>query len=545
MKRLKASVGKVVITPPPVGTPMTGNTGRDTKSRGVPEDIYCNILILNDDSTKVCLLGFDNIGLEYATCNDIKNRIEKATDIPAENIVMWSTLVHSTIDTGMCQKTENSRGAFFEKMSVKVIAGVAKANERYEEVILKTGKTNVADLSFNGCMVKNDGSVVTNIEEFRVKDIVCTSGPVDEELITLSVWDKNDRLFALLVNFALQPAILVKYQWLISRDYINYLDDYIIENYGSQAITLFANGIEGNINHFDYQNSDQAGCLEEPERAGRKLGAYVRDSISNSSVLDGKIRFIEYETVLQGMAIHNFAFVTFPGEAYAESELKIKELSPYKNTMVISLANSESGYVHKKDLFLQEGCEDHSASRSLLVHDADDTLVNLVKEKILDNLLGQSIKTIERKASDNKYLHKDFHIALNLLMSYLYDNFGKDALINYLKQYSQAYYKPLNQKLKSGDREVLVAYFKDIYKKEEWPVRVISHENSVEITQDACPAISHIVGKGGKPCPYYRETYSTVYTTICENTPFEYVLEYFNEETGACKQIFYRKEVKQ
>ena len=245
------------------------------------------------------------------------------------------------------------------------------------------------------------------------------------------------------------------------------------------------------------------------------------------------------------MAIHNFAFVTFPGEAYAESGMKIKELSPYKNTMVISRANSQSGYVPEKDVFLQASCECRTASTSLLVHDADDTLVNLVKEKILDNLLGQSVKTIERKASDNKYLHKDFHIALNLLMTYLYEHFGKDALINYLKQYARAYYQPLNQELKSGNKEALAAYFKDIYQKEEWPVRVISHKNSVEITQDACPAISHIVGKGGKPCPYYRETYSTVYTTICEDTPFEYVLEYFNDETGACKQIFNRKEVKQ
>jgi hypothetical protein len=147
----------------------------------------------------------------------------------------------------------------------------------------------------------------------------------------------------------------------------------------------------------------------------------------------------------------------------------------------------------------------------------------------------------EKKASDNKYLHKDFHIALNLLLTYLYNNFGKDSMVNYLKQYSRAYYKPLNQKLKSGDKEVLVDYFKDIYEKEEWPVNITCHENSVEITQTACPAVSYIVQKGGKLCPYYRETYSTVYKTLCEDTPFEYSLEYFNDETGACKQLFIKK----
>jgi|GEM_PF-191533 len=601
MKKLKAAKGRVVITPPERST-MAGNIRLDNKSRGIHDDLYCNILILTDNNTKICLLGFDLIGLEYTTCEDIKNRIAKATDISAANIVMWATHTHSGPDTGMrmYQGTGDSIDAYLEDMSVKVIAATSKVNEKYEEVILKAGKSHVTDLSFNRRLVKKDGSVVMNFEEFNVNDITGTTGPIDKELITLSVWDKNDKLFALLVNFTLHPAILVGYKWLISRDFINYLDEYVIDKYGTQVVTLFANGAEGNINHLNFQDPAQLRSFEEAERIGKKLGAYVSDTISDSSVLDGKIRFIsekvtiplrkiteeekqwtnmvlerdkdldedmldgipdktyakmikgmlvrkdkKFETVLQGMAIHNFAFVTFPGEVYVEFGLKVKELSPYKSTMIIGMANSQSGYIPKKEAFSQGGYEVRTAWTSQLVHEAGDILVNLVKNKVLDNLSGQSVKVIERKASDNKYLHKDFHIALNLLLTYLYEHFGKDALVDYLKQYSQAYHKPLNQKLISGDIEALVIYFKDIYEKEEWPVNISSDENSIEITQDACPAITHIVQKGGKLCPYYRETYNTVYKTICENTSFEYVLEYFNDETGACKQIFNRKDVKQ
>jgi len=600
MKKLKAAKGRVVISPP-VGTPMAGNIRLDNKSRGVHDDLYCNILILNDNSTKVCLLGFDLIGIEYTTCTDIKERIEKVTGIPSENIVMWATHTHSGPDTGMrmYKGTEDLINAYLEDMVAKVVAGVTKANEKYEEVVLKAGKTSVTDLSFNRRLTKKDGSVVMNFEEFERKDITGTTGPIDNELITLSAWDNNDKLFAVLVNFTLHPAILVSYKWLISRDFINYLDQYLADNYGNQVLALFANGAEGNVNHLNYQDPDQLRNFEEAERVGKKLGAYVNDSIKDSSVLDGKIRFTsgkvtlplreitieeklwadmvlerdkdlvedmldgipdktyakmikgmlvrtdkECETVLQGMAIHNFAFVTFPGEVYVEFGLKVKMLSPYKNTMVIGLANGQVGYIPMKEAFSQGGYEVRTAWTSQLMHDAGDILVNLVKEKILDNLSGQSVKVMERKASDNKYLHKDFHIALNLLMTYLYDHFGKDALVNYLKQFSQAYYKPLNQKLKSGDIKVLVNYFKDIYEKEEWPVNITSNKNSVEIIQDACPAISHILKSGGKPCPYYRETYNTIYKSLCENTPFEYALEYFNDETGACKQLFIRKEVK-
>ncbi len=61
--------------------------------------------------------------------------------------------------------------------------------------------------------------------------------------------------------------------------------------------------------------------------------------------------------------------------------------------------------------------------------------------------LSQSRKIMERKASDNKYLHKDFHVSMNMLLTYIYENFGKKELINYLSQYAEAFYKPLNQEL--------------------------------------------------------------------------------------------------
>jgi len=601
MKKLSAAKGRILITPPK-GTPMAGNVRLDNRSRGVHDELYCNILILNDNATKVCLLGLDVIGLEYTTCDDLKNRIAQATDILPANIVIWATHTHSGPDTGMRMYlgTEDGIQAYLEEISVKIIAGVVKANKNFEEVNLKAGKTNVNDLSFNRRLVKKDGSVVMNFEAYEAKDITGTTGPVDQELITLSAWDKNNNLYALLINFSLHPAILVGYEWLISRDFVHYLDEHIINQYGSDVVTLFANGAEGNINHLNYQDPNQLRSFAEAERVGKKLGAYVCDSIRDASVLDGKIRFVSekitiplreitqeenlwadmvlkrdkdlvedmldgipdktyakmikgmlvrtdksFDTVLQGLAIHNFAFVTFPGEVYVEFGLEVKKLSPYQSTMVIGLANSQAGYIPKEEAFSQGGYEVRTAWTSQLVHNAGDLLVKLVKEKILDNLLGQSVKVIERKASDNKYLHKDFHIALNLLMTYLFEHYGKDTLISYLKQFAQAYYKPLNQQLKSGDNLAIVNYFTDIYTKEEWHAEITSSENSVEIIQEACPAISHIVQKGGKPCPHYRETYNTVYSTICENTPFEYVLENFNDETGACKQLFIRKEKKQ
>lgn len=82
------------------------------------------------------------------------------------------------------------------------------------------------------------------------------------------------------------------------------------------------------------------------------------------------------------------------------------------------------------------------------------------------------IKTMSRKSADNKYLHKDFHQTMNLLLDYIYKNFGKENLIRYLQQFTVAYHEPLHESLKEGDIKVLAGYFSDLYEKEEWPLTI-------------------------------------------------------------------------
>jgi len=154
----------------------------------------------------------------------------------------------------------------------------------------------------------------------------------------------------------------------------------------------------------------------------------------------------------------------------------------------------------------------------------------------------ENIKIMSRKSTDNKYLHRDFHQTMNLLLDYIYKNFGKENLILYLKQFTKAYHQPLHESLKEGNIEVLKQYFIDLYKKEEWSVKIKIAGDSLEIEQDECPGMNHIKSLGQTPTPFYIETYQTVYSTLCDGTPFEYLLVYFNEETGSCKQIFTKKK---
>ena len=92
------------------------------------------------------------------------------------------------------------------------------------------------------------------------------------------------------------------------------------------------------------------------------------------------------------------------------------------------------------------------------------------------NQESQRRKVMKRKVSDNKYLHKDFHVSMNILLKYIYNNFGREEMVNYLTQYADAYYKPVNDELMSGSISALCKYFTDIYAKEEWPVKRLVNE---------------------------------------------------------------------
>jgi len=441
---MRAAFGKIKITPEN-GIPMGGNVRLDNKSRGVHDDLYCNVIMLNDGKTEICMMGFDFVGLKYTTCTDVKSRVEKATGISSDNITMWGTHTHSGPDTCMrfYHGIDNIIDEYLDWVAEVVEKGCADIHKNYKKVVLKTGKKEVYDLSFNRRLVRKNGEVVMNFEQFEIDDIVGTTGPIDPELLTLSVWDTAGKMKAVLVNFTLHPAILVGLDWLISRDYINYLDSYLLEEYGENTVVLFANGAEGNINHLNYEDPDQWRDFRETDRIGTKLGEYSKQSIEESIPVEGNLNYIsetvtfpyrditkeektwadmvierdkdkvedmfdgipdktyakmikgmlvrpdkEFTTVLQGLSIGDYAFFTFPGEVYVEFGLAVKELSPSKNTMILGLSNSQSGYIPKKEAFSQGGYEVQTAWSSQLEYDAGENLVNKINDKLIKPMKG-------------------------------------------------------------------------------------------------------------------------------------------------------------
>jgi len=432
---MRAAAASVDITPP-IGLPIGGNVRDDNISRGVHDNLNCDIVLLEDNNEKICFLDFDLLALDYEICNFIKSEIIKKSDLKFEKIVITSSHTHSGPDICEFFKEEISKECmeYIRDIALKVSDRVSTMGEELRESIVKISKNSVHDLSFNRRLVMKDGPMRMNWEGVDPDTVVKAAGPIDPDLFVISIYDTSGKIIALMVNFTLHPAILVGQDWLWSKDYINYLNSYIKDRLGQEIVVFFANGAEGNINHINYQDRNQERGFNEARRIGESLGKYVIEAIDSAekiesinmkclsavinlplrsiseeevdkakklieergdyipSLLDGvpdevyareiiklsKIKDKYVETQIQAVRIGDNVIATLPGEVFVEFGLRIKKESPFKNTLVFGLANDCVGYVPTYEAFDEGGYEIKTATSSKLDRNAGDILASEV-----------------------------------------------------------------------------------------------------------------------------------------------------------------------
>lgn len=139
------------------------------------------------------------------------------------------------------------------------------------------------------------------------------------------------------------------------------------------------------------------------------------------------------------------------------------------------------------------------------------------------------VKELSRKASDNQYLHKDFHNLLNIALDYLAQRFGQDAVEDYLKEYARNYFTPQNL-------VQIKDYILGIYKAEsaEEAIEIIETKGRLLITVKRCPAVEYI----GMPSEYFKMTTEIVYGELAKMSGFIFAMHYYDEMTGAASYTF-------
>lgn len=141
-------------------------------------------------------------------------------------------------------------------------------------------------------------------------------------------------------------------------------------------------------------------------------------------------------------------------------------------------------------------------------------------------------QTMVRQASDNRYLHPDFHGALNTGLLYLAETFGDAAVSEYLEQFARRFYAPLTQQINERGLVALKEHFERIYGDEGAEVAIRLSDDELEVRVDACPAVTHLRARGDRISPLFVETTRAVNAAICAGTPYAAALDDYDPQTG-------------
>ena len=150
-------------------------------------------------------------------------------------------------------------------------------------------------------------------------------------------------------------------------------------------------------------------------------------------------------------------------------------------------------------------------------------------------------QVMRREASDNVYLHKDFHGALSTGIQYLEENFGEEAVREYLRIFTNNYLAPLKEQIRQRGLPALKEYFEELYEKEGGEVEITLSDDELFIHVAACPAVTHMRQHGYPVANMFYETTKTVNEALVAGTDFAAELVEYDDETGRSVQHFYRR----
>lgn len=424
---------------PPNGTPMPGyyyNRG----SEGVHDPLHAKAIVLDHNGVKAALVVCDVISIPAATVAAARQQIERRTGIPAAHVMISATHTHTGALLMAGHTRYNLEGEFlalaqsYAKLVPERIAeAVASAHTALQTAEVRASTGNEPSLTFNRRFLMTDGSIGWNPGK-RNPRIVRPSGPIDPAVPVVWFEGAKAEPLAVYVNYALHLDTVGGTK--VSADYPYSLAKSLQSVHGEQLVTLFSIGAAGNLNHIDVSTSRPQKGHGEAARIGTVLAGEVLRTLWNAAPVAGRqiqtaaaqvalpareftpdelewarktaatfgkpdaAPFIDlvrasrivslaeragrpYLAEVQVIALgSDVAWVALPGEIFTELGLAIKLASPFRHTIIATLANDALGYIPHRKAYAEGAYEVVSArvaegSGEMLVDKAIELLLKL------------------------------------------------------------------------------------------------------------------------------------------------------------------------
>ncbi|MBQ4543394.1 MAG: hypothetical protein IJA19_04405 [Clostridia bacterium] len=440
---MKTGFSKRCITPP-YGIAI-GGYFRPRRVKGVLDDLYARVVVFDDGESYATIITLDLIDLPENMFERIKDAICDATDIKREAIFINCSHTHTGPRFGYDGATDEESPEYYNEFFVNnVKTGVLYALDDLKESTIETAKTEAKRIAFVRRFRMKNGKVLTNpgvgnpeidhplsevYEGVHLVKIVrdggndiymvnfgCHADTTGGELISA---DYPGQLCKILENAL--PGIHCMFLQGCEGD-VNHHDvhpskaraevnkrraDYrcSISEYMGRVLAgavlsvaslteeVKADKLSFKVRIVDLPSYQQNEKLEEAKalydlyrREGRDALPY--EGMEVETVLGEASRIIKLENgplsfpyTLSAIKIGDMVFAGIGGEAFTDIGNRIREDSPYENTVVCCLTNCTGGYIPTSVAYEEGGYE---ARSSKLAPGGDniivDGILDLIKE---------------------------------------------------------------------------------------------------------------------------------------------------------------------
>jgi neutral ceramidase len=412
----RAGRAKVVITPP-VGAVM-GNSYGVTVSTGVSSNLHAKAVVVEVDGAKAAIVGCDLISLHRPIVEKARALIAAKTGLAPDRVILAATHCHAGPQTHpllyvlATEEAQKISEAYVDKLPGMIAESVRLAEADLQLARLSVARGREDAISFNRRYLRADGTVTMG---GPATGVIRRTGPIDPEVGVVYLETPTGAPLATIVNFALHVAIVTGNKF--SADYPHTLSETLARVKGEGMLTLFLNGMSGNINHVDVlRQGPRLSGEAEAARVGTVLAAAVLKAYQSLAPVDlspfravsrpvrvpvlpapSKERLAAAHAILQrwgkGAAFNDvihawrdidlaeygrdgfwdsevqaitfgrdLAIVGFPGDSFVELGLFMKQNSPYAFTFVSEQsANGSLSYIPNEKAFPEKAYEVESA----------------------------------------------------------------------------------------------------------------------------------------------------------------------------------------
>lgn len=413
---LRVGRAAVDITPAP-GTPMLTpqRPPFEIKLASHPHDpLHAKAVVLDEGGQRVALVVCDLTSIPLKVIEEARRLIGETTDLAGTSAMISATHTHTTpqIRLQFLGKADDAaRGKAQEYVAAlpgKIAEAVRLAEADLQPAHVVAALGNEGTVSFNRRFFLRDGTVQANPfkdEDEKLGQVLRPAGPIDPEVGLVAFTGDDGKPLVMMVNFAIHLDTMGGDQ--PSADFPFMLDEILRGVHGSEMLPVFAIGAAGNVNHYDLMDPTRVRREKGPHESTRigallaaeTLRSYVKRDAQREAPLkmarelvrldyhpekakqllarikenprhfDGEVNVsndsgkVTFEAEVQVITLGNeLAWVGLPGEMFVELGLSLKNASPFRYTMVHTLANGAIGYVPNMRAY-PEGAREAEATR--------------------------------------------------------------------------------------------------------------------------------------------------------------------------------------